>query len=476
MGWELPIDLSEGDGPVYVRIAEAVVSDIRRGRLAPGDALPGTRPLAKQLGVHRNTVIAAWRELIAQGWLVTRPGGETAVAPLPIEPEATGPGVRMAGYRIHPPVAPAVGPVWKPGTLELVGGKPDLRQLPLQEITRAWRSAIAHTRGRLLGYGDGRGHRRLREALAGMLAAERGLVVDADEIIVTRGSQQALNLLGRALLRPGDRVAVEVLGYPLAWAALRSTGATLVPIDVDDEGIRVDQLEDAAQEGLRAVYVTPHHQYPTTVTLSAARRLALLSLAAERRFAIIEDDYDPEFHFAGHPVLPLAARDDHGVVVYVGTLSKTLAPGLRLGFLSAPREVVHAVHAHRVIVDRQGDLAMEYALATLIENGTVPRHLRRMRRVYRARQAFFVEALREHLAEHVRFDVPAGGLALWVEHLHDDVDGWSRRAAAAGVGFETGRRMHLHGQPGPWFRAGFAALTEPDLERAVRILAETATP
>lgn len=473
MPWDLPITLPDGDGPVYLRLAEAVVGDIRRGRLRPGDPLPSTRPLAASLGVHRNTVIAAWKELISQGWLVTRPGGETTVAPLPQEPEPTGPGVRMAGYPIETPPSPPLGPVWAPGTLELSGGKPDLRQLPTQEITRAWRTALTHTRGRLLSYGDGRGHRRLRVALAAMLAAERGLVVDPDELIVTRGSQQALYLLARTLIRPGDRVAVEIYGYPLAWSVLQAAGAELVPIDVDAEGLCVDQLAEAAKHGLRAIYVTPHHQYPTMVTLSAARRLALLALAAEHRFAVFEDDYDNEFHFSGHPVLPLAARDEHGSVAYVGTLSKTLAPGLRLGYVAAPRELVHALHARRVVVDRQGDLAMEYALATLIEDGTVPRHLRRMRRTYRARQAFFVEQMSTQLAGQVAFEVPAGGLALWVKALHTDVEAWSRRAAVAGVGFESGGRFHLSRRTGPWFRAGFASLTEPELARAVGILADT---
>ena len=376
-----------------------------------------------------------------------------------------------AGFDVSVPEPPPLGPDWPAGTLVLAGGRPDLRTVPVVELARAWRSALRHTRGRLLSYGDPRGHPRLRQALAAMLTAERGLVPGPDDLLITRGSQQALFLVAQSLLKPGDRVAVEALGYPAAWAALRAWGAELVPIDVDAGGIRVDQVEDAMTAGgLRAVYLTPHHQFPTMVTLPADRRLALLELAARHRVAILEDDYDNEFHFTGRPVLPLAARDPYGVVIYVGTLSKTLAPGLRLGFVAGPPALLRGVRAARVSVDRQGDLALEYAIACLLEDGTIGRHLRRMRRTYAARQLCFAGLLREHLGDHVRFELPAGGLALWVRSLSLDPEIWAARALARGVGFEPARRFHVHGAPLPWLRAGFASLDESELQRAVEVL------
>jgi len=285
-----------------------------------------------------------------------------------------------------------------------------------------------------------------------MLAAERGLVPGTGRaLLITRGASRPCTWWP-ALVRPGDRGAVEAFGYPLAWAALRAAGAELVPIDVDTEGLRPDQVEDAAREGLRAVYLTPHHQFPTMVTLTAARRLALLELAAEHGFAVIEDDYDNEFHFRGRPVLPLAARDERGSVIYVGTLSKTLAPWLRRGFVVAPTPVIEAVHVLRVVVDRQRDLATEYALALLVEDGTLPRHLRRVRKVYAARRRVLAEALRGQLGARVRFEVPAGGLARWVGARATAPGAWSRRALAHGVRFETGRRLQLQGQAGPCLR------------------------
>ncbi len=196
-------------------------------------------------------------------------------------------------------------------------------------------------------------------------------------------------------------------------------------------------------------------------------------LAARYRFAVLEDDYDNEFHYAGLPIWPLAARDEDGMVVYIGTLSKTIAPGLRLGYIVATPQVVRAVVATRIAVDRQGDLATEHALATLFEDGTLPRHLRRLRRVYGLRQQHLVGALRERLGDEIAFDVPAGGLALWVRALHADPEGWETRALAAGVWLEAGRRMHVHRAAIPWLRVGFASLAPEELDRAVDVLART---
>jgi GntR family transcriptional regulator/MocR family aminotransferase len=463
-GWSP--ELAQGEQPLFLQIAEALVRDVRRGQLRAGDRLPSTRVLARQLGVNRNTVTAAWRELSAQGWIEARARGQTRVAAVVPSSPRPAPLVRRAGYPVPSP-GPLELAVPPPNTLSLAGGRPDLRWFPVDELARAWRSSLRRSRGKLLEYGDPQGHLPLREALGGLLASERGLRVQPDELVVTRGSQQALYLLAQALLRPGDRVAVERLGYPPAWAALRAAGAELVPIDIDSEGLVVEQVAEQARRGLRMLYCTPHHQFPTMITLSASRRLALLELARERAFAILEDDYDHEFHFRGRSVPPLASHDRHGVVVYVGTVSKVLAPGLRLGFLAAPPEVVRAVLSWRVAVDRQGDTAMEAAIAELIDDGTVLRHLRRMRRIYSARQQHLVALLREHLGQHLQFEVPAGGLALWAHAPDTDVARWQARALRRGVSFEIGRRYDLGGGPLPYLRVGFASLDEDELDEAV---------
>src|SRR5713101_3900910 len=220
-----------------------------------------------------------------------------------------------------------------------------------------------------------------------MLCATRGLAATADSLVVTRGSQMAFDLAARALLSPGDAVAVEELGYSAVWASLTLAGARLIPVPVDAEGVRVDALEKlASRETLRAIYLTPHHQYPTMAVLSPARRLQLLELARRNRFAILEDDYDNEFHYQGRPVLPLASADQAGVVVYIGTLSKILAPGLRVGYVVAPLPLMGRIAAIRSLLDIQGDLATEAAVAQLIEDGELQRHVARVRRDYARRR------------------------------------------------------------------------------------------
>jgi GntR family transcriptional regulator/MocR family aminotransferase len=282
----------------------------------------------------------------------------------------------------------------------------------------------------------------------------------------------AIDLTARALLEPGAVVAVEALGYRPAWDALRASGADLRPVPLDEGGLRLDALEAlVARERVRAIYVTPHHQYPTTVVLAPGRRLELLELARRARILLIEDDYDHEFHYDGRPVLPLASADRGGVVVYVGTLSKVLAPGLRIGYLVAPTPVVERVTARRASVDRQGDHAIEWAVAELLEDGEVQRHIRRARRVYRARREALALALREELGKELTFRAPAGGTALWAHvSAGHDVGAWAKRALAHGVALQTGQEFAFDGRARQYARIGFAQLDEPELREAVRRL------
>jgi GntR family transcriptional regulator/MocR family aminotransferase len=302
-----------------------------------------------------------------------------------------------------------------------------------------------------------------------MLAEHRGLVTDPTDLLVTRGAQQALDLVAEVLLAPGDRVAVEAYGYPPAWEALGRRGA-LVPIPVDREGLDVGALRSVlAKTSLRAIYVTPHHQYPTMVGLSPARRLALLALAAQHHVAIIEDDFDHEVHYRGRPLLPLASADGAGVVVYVGTLSKVLAPGLRLGFVSAPRALIDALTEARRSRDRQGDRVLEHAVAELFEDGEIERHVRRMRKIYAGRRDALLGALQRSLGAVVRAGPSNGGMALWVEvDPAVDVERWAVAARDEGVLFATARAFRFDGRSAPYLRIGFAAVDEPGLEEAAR--------
>jgi GntR family transcriptional regulator/MocR family aminotransferase len=482
-GWQLVVDLDRGAAlPPFLQIARALTADIQRGRLRPGHRLPGSRELAKTLRVHRNTVLAALDELIAEGWIETAPGRGTFVmqalpidrAPaLPARTRSRSPSPERLPFTLPDPPDAYRPPALPDGTLNLSHGSPDVRLVPAKVIGRAYRRALGLRGADLLAYGEPEGHAGLRSALAAMLASTRGLAVTRDDVLVTRGSQMALSLAARVIVRPGDVVAVEAFGYRPAWEAFRAAGATVVPIAIDADGIDVDALQALARRTrLRAVYVTPHHQYPTTVTLRAARRLALLSLAREERLVVVEDDYDHEFHFDGRPVLPLASADRAGQVVYIGTLSKILAPGLRVGYIVAPPPVLRNAAAIRSLIDMQGDHATEAAIATLMEDGELQRHVARVRRVYGNRRDILATSLRRSFGDDVDFTVPAGGMAMWVRlRMPVDVEAWARRSLAHGVSWYTGRRYAFDGRPKPFARFSFAWLNEKELPEAVKRMA-----
>jgi GntR family transcriptional regulator/MocR family aminotransferase len=476
--WELVLSLDgESDRvPLFARIARAVVTAVRHGRLRPGARLPSSRALARSLGVARNTVLFAYGDLEAQGWIGTAPTRGTFVSEALPEPppRATASAQRSAepGFPLRPAPPPyRAAERHRPGTLVMAGGVPDARLAPAADLGRAYRRAVRAPV--LLGYGDPRGERRLRRAIAELCSLARGLDVDAEGVLVTRGSQMALYLVARALCAPGDVVVVEDPGYRPAWEAFRMAGARLVPLAVDAEGARVERLEAiVAREPVRAVYLTPHHQYPTTATLAAGRRLALLALARRARIAVVEDDYDHEFHYEGRPVLPLASADEHGLVVYVGTLSKVIAPGLRLGYVVAPAALAARLAALRAVVDLQGDPGLERAVAELFEDGVAERHIRRARRIYRARRDLLATELARHLGGALAFEVPNGGMALWARVDRGvDIAAWQRHGAGRGVAFQAGARFSFDGRLLARLRLGFAALDEGELREAVRRMA-----
>ncbi|MBV9946485.1 MAG: PLP-dependent aminotransferase family protein, partial [Myxococcales bacterium] len=309
------VTIEDGESPLFLRIARGIADDLRRGRLRAGEALPGSRLLAESIGVNRNTVVAAYRELVAEGWAMARAGGGTYVAEAVPEPRprafagALRPGAvaRAPHFELAGEAAPELAAAHPRGTLVMEGGVPDVRLLPVDLVARALRRALTTAGARdALAYSDPRGDPRLRAAIAELVRQRRGIPATPANVLVTRGSQMALALVARTVVPRGGTIAVERLGYRSAWASFRSAGARLVPVALDGRGLDVEALAEATRrERVHAVYLTPHHQYPTTVTLAAERRLALLELARRHRIAVVEDDYDHEFHYEGRPVLPL---------------------------------------------------------------------------------------------------------------------------------------------------------------------------
>ena len=478
--WELAFDVDRSQGLSLVQqIARALTAEIQRGRLRPGDRLPGSRTLARMLKVHRQTVVSAIDELVAEGWLVSRRASGIFVGDLPEQPlKKPAHAARGSQFALSltPSPLPELPRVVPTGTILMSGTRPDVRLVPADLIGRAYRRVLREFGPALLSYGEPAGLPRLREGLAAMLSATRGLAVDSSSVLVTRGSQMALTLAARALTRPGDAIAVEHPGYRPAWEAFRMAGAEIVPVPVDEQGLDLQALQRViARRPIRAVYVTPHHQYPTTVTLTAARRLALRQLAEQERFAILEDDYDHEFHYSGRPVLPMASADAGGHVIYIGTLSKVLAPGLRLGFIVAPADLIERLAAYRSFVDLQGDPVLECAVAELLEEGLIQRHVRKMRRIYRARLETLAAALRTQLGDFVTFREPSGGTAIWVRTRDArTMTRWAQEAQQAGVAFDAGAAFTLDGTAASGARLGFACLNDRELRQAVSRLATAA--
>lgn len=476
--WIHTLALPDKNGPLFLSITQALIEDIRKGLLKPGDPLPGYRTLAESLNVNRNTVLAAYQELIAEGWVLSRPGGGSFIATELPEPIGRQPSSQEAtlGFDLDAPPKSAALPLRKGHeVLAAASGVPDPRLLPMAAISRAYRTAMERIAKEGPGPGDPKGHRRLREALAAMLGSLRGLSVQADNLLVSRGSQMAIFLTAQALLRPGDRVGVEALGQRRTWEAFERNGAKLVPLEVDGGGLVLESLEKSLAEGpLRAVYLTPQHQYPTTVTLSESRRGRLLSLARQHRIAVLEHDTDSDFHYEGRPVLPLASADRASNVIFIGTLSKIFSPSVRLGFIHGPRPFIDRLSILRDAVDHQGDPALELAMASLMEEGELQRHVHRMRQTYHARRDGLAQALHKHMGDAISFEMPAGGMAFWIQTAADiNVDAWAMRALNHGVDFRPARDFDLRHRALPFLRLGFTSMRDSELNEAALRMAHS---
>ena len=469
--------------PLYMQIIHALIHEIQRGRLLPGAALPSSREMAATLGVNRKTIVQAYEDLIAQGWLRSAGTRGTIVS-------ESLPAVELR--RGHPGLAEGVhGPsvaeysfkhaadvhVLTPQWLKLDEGSPDGRLFPAEVLVRGYRNAIARaSRENRLLYGDPRGSPLLRQALADMLRIERGVVAEPDNICVTRGSQMGLYLVARALVQPGDVVLVEALTYQPAMALFRDRGANVLPVALDEQGVCVEDVERLCRSHrVRAIFLTPHHQFPTTVALQPDRRLQLLQLARQFAFAVIEDDYDHEFHFEFQPLLPMASYAPERVI-YVGSLSKLVLPALRIGYVVAPTEVINSVAQEVMMLDGMGNVMTEDAAAELITTGEVRRRSRKVAQIYARRRKTFARALATELAGLANFDMPDGGLAFWLRFPDQQLlDRIEARAPAHKVWIAPSHSYVA--QPGiaRGLRFGFASLNEREALEALRRVKAAAT-
>lgn len=370
------------------QLYQALRERILDGRMASRMRLPASRDLARALGVSRNTVVRAYDQLYAEGFIEGRTGDGTYVAGLGDAPVPSGavasPSAEPASNRQAQLQAHRLDSRREGAPRAFRVGVPAFDLFPFEVWARLqarfWRNPPLER----LGYGEAAGDPQLRELIAAYLRSARGLHCEPSQVIVTSGAQQAISLCARLLLEPGDSVAVENPGYRAAGHALAIAGARLQGVAVDHDGLDTGQLAGLAD--CRLVYVTPSHQYPSGVTLSLARRLELLDWAERERGWILEDDYDGEYRYSGTPLAPLAALDRTGRVLYIGTFSKIAFPGLRLGYLVVPPALAQAVAQLRALDMRHSEIGTQAVMAAFIAEGHFQRHIRRMRRAARSRR------------------------------------------------------------------------------------------
>lgn len=400
--FEFPLDLpARGHGNLTHALHLQLRNAILDGRLAAGALLPATRQAAAALGVARNTVVAAYDLLIAEGYAIPRQGAKAVVADIAARRDRRAPRRPQAGLEDL-----RLNPLWRTPFLRpdpprdlpercFRLGIPDHRHFPHDVWRRLSAQSLRAWSKTRFSYPPSEGIAELRHAIAQHVAFARAVACTGEDVVVTSGAQQAFDLLARLLVTPGEtRVAVEEPGYPPVRAAFAAAGARLAPMPVDEEGLCVERLPD----DVRVISVTPSHQSPTGVALSLRRRRALLDFARERNALVIEDDYDGEFRFGARPLDALQTLDRDGLVFYIGTFSKSLFPSLRKGFIVAPRWARDALVTVKHCADSHSDTITQSVLAAFIRDGHLARHVRRMRAVYGPRREALLAALDAELA------------------------------------------------------------------------------
>jgi GntR family transcriptional regulator/MocR family aminotransferase len=472
--FELGLDLPpRGSGDRLKSLHRQLREAIRSGRLAAGTRLPATRTLARLLGVSRNTALAAYDLLLSEGYLQARHGSGTFVATLRTAAQPSPRHAPAADRLLHPLWQQMAGTLHAPRPadwrFDFRVGLPDVRPFPFDVWRRLNSRARREAARRPAEYGAPQGDASLRAAIAAHVSFARAVACTADDVIVTAGAQQAFDLLARVLVQPGrSTVAFEEPGYPPARAAFTAAGANAVGVPVDAEGLMVQALPADA----RVVMVTPSHQFPLGVTLSARRRAALLDHARRRDAVVIEDDYDGEFRFGGRPLDALRTLDADGRVFYVGTFSKSLFPGLRLGFVVAPAWARPALRAARQCADWHSSLPTQRALAAFIAEGHLARHVRRMRRLYAERREAVLQALQRHAEGRVTTVGEPAGLHLSLAlHGRLRAESIAQRAAAEGIGVEPLAR-YAHASPLNGLVLGYGLADPRQIEAGIRQLSQ----
>lgn len=464
--WQIHFRIDEREEKtVFLKLTNLISQEILSGRLVQGTMLPGSRSLSKELGINRKTVQAVYEELEAQGWLVTRPRKGTFVADILPEKQLQIESVNERKVNDRPTIQEAA-------LYPHNDGVPDPRLIPYELFSRAYRHALIKiTQNQYMGYGNPQGMIELRQALQKMLSMERFMSVAEDEICIVRGSQMGIFLASRALPNRQGVIVVEELYYPSAFKAFQSNGFQVVSVKLDEQGIVIEHLERILQEhSVAAIYTTPHHQYPTTVTMPMSRRLQLLELSEKWGFYIIEDDYDHEFHYDSRPMPPLASLPHSELVIHVGSLSKVFAPGIRLGYIVASQTIIQSITEDILLIDRQGNNITELALADLMQRGEIKRHIRKMKKIYQLRRDHALTEFSRVFSGDIQIQPPAGGMALWVKFQKSFTKEQALKLEK--LNMDTEYKFTQDDSSNRCIRFGFAALSEQEITSLIEKLNE----
>lgn len=482
----ISLDDNKSKTPLHRQIYEAIRLGILSGEYEPRMRLPASRRLAQKLGVARMTVVNAYEQLLAEGYLEGRIGAGTFVAAhLPEEFLQTlqnnqakqiknsrrkiklsdyGDKLTESGYAVWRSQRPTKLAPFQHGV-------PAIDKFPFEVWNKIWQNRQKHPLPEMFGYGEPAGFAPLRESVAAHLQAARGVKCAAEQIIITSGTQQAVDLIARVLLARGDEIWMEEPCYLGARDIFAANGAKISHVAVDAEGFDVSKAREQ-NDAARLVYVTPSHQFPLGVTMSFARRLNLLEWAGENNAWILEDDYDSEYRYAGRPLPSLQGLDRDGRVIYLGTFSKTIFPALRLGCLVVPRDLIKVFCAARALSDVHSPTINQVVLSDFISEGHFARHLRRMRTLYETRQNFLIKAVKNHLGGFVEAARTDAGMHVigWLPETVKDEE-ISRQAGQIGLNVAPLSNYCSRDFGRGGLMLGYTAFDEEQIERGVKKLA-----
>lgn len=469
------LELNRTSGMLHKQIATGIIELIMKDVLPKKTKLPSVNTLARQLAVNRLTIMRAMDELEAESWIVKKEKvGSFIHDKLPVYALKKKQTKTAQAHKLPQLKTNAI--TWLKQDYSLLSfndGYPDYRFFPYKEIGRAYSTALKDKHSKkLLSYHDLAGYQPLIDALQIYLANTRYLNFEYNDLLITRGSTMGIFLASKGLLNDGDTVVMGSPSYYLAKETFYAVGKKILYVPVDKQGIQVDEIELLLQkERISMVYVTPHHNYPTTVSLPAERRVKLLQLAIEHNFFILEDDYDFDFHYDKSPTLPIASLNPHAPILYCGSFSKSLSPAIRLGFLVAHPEIIKNCCKWRKLIDRQGDTIQEAAFLNLLSNGTIDQVIRKARKVYAQRRTLAFDLFQHYLTDLYELNKPKGGLAFWAKiNPKIKYQNLVENAGKQGLFLIDPEKFSSPYLNHAYTRLGFASMNEEELHKSIKIL------